>query len=246
MRAARRGRARARGAAPARVSTRVAADLTLVEQVRPDRIPPGLVVTRTLPIDPRAAIPARRDRPLAGLDPLDRAMGAPPARDPVPRAATSLGATATTGAAARRTRRDPRATPVDDGDRPRRYGAARPQSAARPSGRDRVPPRRVAPPRTTAQIRSAEVKAARGLREPRQPVEPAPWERERWIDDGPLRSEARKATERARRPDNVDGSAKPKARRKSVVLAPEVAEDLLRGCSRRSRCEVPRAAGDGR
>ena len=91
-----------------------------------------------------------------------------------------------------------------------------------------MPPRRVVPPKTTAQIRSAEVKAARGLREPRQAAEPAPWEREQWIDDGPLRSEARKATERAKRPDRADGTGKPSGRRKSVDLAPEVADDLQR------------------
>ncbi len=81
---------------------------------------------------------------------------------------------------------------------------------------------------TAAQIRSAEVKAARGIREPRQQAEPAPWERERWIDDGPMRSEARKATERAKRPERVDDNTKQTARRKSVVLSPDVAEDLLR------------------
>ena len=98
-------------------------------------------------------------------------------------------------------RRDPRAARVEDGERPRRYDAARTQAGnrtgGRPGGRDRVPPRRVEPPRTTVQIRSAEVKAARGLREPRQQAEPAPWEREQWVDDGPLRSAARKATARS-------------------------------------------------
>ena len=120
-------------------------------------------------------------------------------------------------------RRDPRAVRAVDGERPRRYDSPRPGG-----GRDRVPPRRVETPKTAAQIRSAEVKAARGPREPRQPVEPAPWERETWIDDGPLRSEARKATARAQRADAAPAPAKTRARRKSLELAPEVAEDLER------------------
>ena len=112
-------------------------------------------------------------------------------------------------------RRDPRATPVDDrGDRPRRS--------------DRVPPRRVVAPKTAAQIRSAEVKAARGVREPRQTPEPPPWEREKWVDEGPLRSAARKATERAQRADPPEEPARPNRRRKSLDLAPHVAEDLQR------------------
>ena len=147
-------------------------------------------------------------------------------------------------------RRDPRATPVEDGERSRRYGTARPQSGARSGGRDRVPPRRVAPPKTTAQIRSAEVKATRALRdsvrEPRQQAEPAPWERETWIDNGPLRSEARKATERAKRPERVDDNTKQAARRKSVDLAPEVAEDLQRAAPAARGREVSRAVGDRR
>jgi tetratricopeptide (TPR) repeat protein len=76
-----------------------------------------------------------------------------------------------------------------------------------------------------------EVKAARGPREPRQQAAPAPWEREQWVDDGPLRSAARKATERAQRPETADprvadGGSKPVRRRKSSDLAPEVAEEL--------------------
>ncbi|HEX2785545.1 MAG TPA: hypothetical protein VHN36_18320 [Ilumatobacteraceae bacterium] len=118
-------------------------------------------------------------------------------------------------------RRDPRAVRAVDGERPRRYDSPRPTG-----GRDRVPPRRVETPKTAAQIRSAEVKAARGPREPREPAEPAPWERETWIDDGPLRSEARKATARARRAESTPAPAKTAGRRKSLELAPEVAEDL--------------------
>jgi hypothetical protein len=137
-------------------------------------------------------------------------------------------------------RRDPRAAPVTDGERPRRYDSSRPrpqsggQSAGRAGGRDRVPPRRVETPKTAAQIRSLEVKAARGLREPRQQAAPPPWEREQWVDDGPLRSVARKATARAQRPEPdrpvearaLDSTSKPARRRKSSDLAPEVAEDL--------------------
>ena len=72
------------------------------------------------------------------------------------------------------------------------------------------------------------MKAARGLREPRQQAAPAPWEREQWVDDGPLRSAARKATERAQRPEPADDASKTTGRRKSSALAPEVAEDLER------------------
>jgi tetratricopeptide (TPR) repeat protein len=86
----------------------------------------------------------------------------------------------------------------------------------------------VEPPKTAAQIRSAEVKAARGLREPRPQAAPAPWERERWVDDGPLRSAARKATERAQRPEAPDDGSRSTTRRKSFELAPLVAEDLER------------------
>jgi tetratricopeptide (TPR) repeat protein len=94
-----------------------------------------------------------------------------------------------------------------------------------------VPPRRIEPQRTAAQIRSLEVKTARGPREPRQEVAPPPWEREKWVDDGPLRSVARKATARAQRPEPaesrpIDTTSKPAGRRKSTDLAPEVAEDL--------------------
>ncbi len=96
-----------------------------------------------------------------------------------------------------------------------------------------MPPRRVAPPRTAAQLRSDEVKATRGLREPRQQAAPPPWEREQWVDDGPLRSAARKATARAQQPrvadDTVaDDNSKPTGRRKSSDLAPHVADDLER------------------
>jgi len=112
-----------------------------------------------------------------------------------------------------RPRRDPRATPVDDSERPRRV--------------QRVAPRRVEKPKTTAQIRAAEVKAARGERAPRPAVEPAPWEREQWVDEGPIRAAARKATARAKRP----GTPEPQRsgnRRTSLELAPSVADELQR------------------
>lgn len=57
---------------------------------------------------------------------------------------------------------------------------------------------------TAAERRAAEVKALRkaaGPRPDRPPAQPAPWERETWVDDGPLRSVARDATRRAKTPD---------------------------------------------
>ncbi|HEY6072023.1 MAG TPA: tetratricopeptide repeat protein, partial [Anaerolineales bacterium] len=112
-----------------------------------------------------------------------------------------------------RPRRDPRATPVDDGaERPRRGG--------------RVAPRRVEKPKTAAQQRAAEVKAARGERPPRQAAAPPPWEREQWVDEGPMRTAARKATARARRADAPQESPQPSGRRTSRELAPQVAEEL--------------------
>lgn len=57
-------------------------------------------------------------------------------------------------------------------------------------------------------------------------MQPPPWEREAWIDEGPLRAEARKATERASKPgaETVERGG----RRASLELAPEVADDLRR------------------
>jgi len=81
--------------------------------------------------------------------------------------------------------------------------------------------------KTAAQLRSAEVKAERGVREPRQPVEPPPWEREQWIDDGPIRSAARGAAARAKQHDVAEPARSPR-RRTAPDLAPEVADDLLR------------------
>ena len=82
-------------------------------------------------------------------------------------------------------------------------------------------------PKTAAQLRSAEVKAERGVREPRQPVEPPPWEREQWIDDGPIRSAARGAARARSNTTWPNRHASPR-RRTAPDLAPEVADDLLR------------------
>ena len=87
--------------------------------------------------------------------------------------------------------------------------------------------RRVEQPRTTAQIRAAEVKARRGPRPPKKEVQPAPWEREVWVEETPLRSEARRATARAQ----TAGTEAPPAERRPRVarpLAPEIAEQLER------------------
>lgn len=73
---------------------------------------------------------------------------------------------------------------------------------------------------TAAERRSAEVKASRPFREKTEQAAPPPWQREEWIDEGALRHEAEAATQRAME----DG--KPKGRRRSTELAPEVAEDL--------------------
>jgi hypothetical protein len=120
-------------------------------------------------------------------------------------------------------KRDPRATPAADGDRPRRY------DSSRTGGRDRVPPRRVERPKTAAQIRSAEVKAQRGLREPREKAEPPPWEREQWIDEGPMRSAARQAASRAQQPKSpmpraLDGDGR---RWISLQRSPRICSEAL-------------------
>jgi tetratricopeptide (TPR) repeat protein len=74
-----------------------------------------------------------------------------------------------------------------------------------------------------------EVKRARGPREPkpdRSTVEPPPWVRTEWIDDGPIREAAKEATRRARQgEDGGEGSAPPeppKRQRTPGVLDPEV------------------------
>jgi tetratricopeptide (TPR) repeat protein len=82
------------------------------------------------------------------------------------------------------------------------------------------------PPRSAAEIRSAEVKLARGMREPKEQAAPAPWEREQWVDDGPLRSAARQAADRAQQPAPVKDAAPARRRRASTDLAPEIVDDL--------------------
>lgn len=90
---------------------------------------------------------------------------------------------------------------------------------------------------TAAEVRAAEVRAKRTPREPRQEVPaPPPWEREHWVDDGPLRGAATAATDRARATDGyntgqsgpgqarVDGARS--GRRSSEELAPEVLSEL--------------------
>lgn len=64
----------------------------------------------------------------------------------------------------------------------------------------RVAPRRVERPLTAAEARAAEVRARRAPRPDRPDVPaPPPWEREQWVDDGPLRGEAKAAARRASR-----------------------------------------------
>ncbi len=66
-----------------------------------------------------------------------------------------------------------------------------------------------------------EVKATRAPREKTERAAPPPWEREQWIDEGSLRHEAEQAALRA-----GDAPRGKTPRRKSLELAPEVAEDL--------------------
>jgi tetratricopeptide (TPR) repeat protein len=88
-------------------------------------------------------------------------------------------------------------------------------------------------PRTAAQVRAAEVKARRGPRPPKKEVQPPPWEREDWVEEAPLRSEARRATARAQHaPEQPASTAK--RRRAPQELAPEIAEELQRSAPPRS------------
>jgi tetratricopeptide (TPR) repeat protein len=77
-------------------------------------------------------------------------------------------------------------------------------------------------PLTEAERRSKAIKATRGPRDEQiERAAPPPWEREEWVDEGSVRHEAEAAAERAA------GEAPTKTgRRKSMDLAPEVAEDL--------------------
>lgn len=105
------------------------------------------------------------------------------------------------GAAPRRTGGGPRRTGSDtgrDGDRGTDSTRGGPKGSGRKPAR-RVPPRQVERPTTAAERRAAEVKARRGVRPPRaEQVAPPPWEREEWIDEGPVRQAARQAADRAR------------------------------------------------
>jgi tetratricopeptide (TPR) repeat protein len=82
---------------------------------------------------------------------------------------------------------------------------------------------------TVAEQRAAEVRARRGPRQPREQVEPPPWEREVWVDEGPLRSAAIAATER--------GATAAVERRPRGDLDPTVVAEVARdaGSSRAAR-----------
>lgn len=73
---------------------------------------------------------------------------------------------------------------------------------------------------TTAQKRAAEVRARRGPKPERREVEPPPWEREKWIDEGSLRAEATKAVDRA--------ESKPRRQRADPALAPDIDAQLAK------------------
>ena len=128
------------------------------------------------------------------------------------------------------------------GDRPRPTGGPRgsdrdssrdsrggPRGSDRDSSRDsrggrfdRTAPRRVERPMTAADKRAAEVRERRGPKPEKVEVQPPPWVRDQWVDEGSMRSAAEQATDRAT-------MAAPEARRrKSGELAPEVADDLQR------------------
>ncbi|MEO5901929.1 MAG: tetratricopeptide repeat protein [Ilumatobacteraceae bacterium] len=83
---------------------------------------------------------------------------------------------------------------------------------------------------TAAEKRAAEVRATRAPRPEggRVPATPPPWEREQWVDGGPLRDAAEAATGRAKSPAEIepDPDATSRGRRTSRELAPEVAESL--------------------
>lgn len=75
---------------------------------------------------------------------------------------------------------------------------------------------------TAADKRAAEVRERRGPKPEKVEVQPPPWVRDQWVDEGSMRSAAEQATDRAT-------MAAPEARRrKSGELAPEVADDLQR------------------
>jgi tetratricopeptide (TPR) repeat protein len=75
------------------------------------------------------------------------------------------------------------------------------------------------------------VRERRGPKVEREKVQPAPWERETWVDEGPLREVAREATERARTESSDTG------RRSSGELDPVVVAEVQRdaGAARAAR-----------
>lgn len=77
---------------------------------------------------------------------------------------------------------------------------------------------------TAAEKRSAEVKATRAPRGPKQVAAPAPWEREVWVDDGPLRDAAEQASSRAQQvlPPGAPADGSPRRVRRPAELDPEV------------------------
>ncbi len=82
---------------------------------------------------------------------------------------------------------------------------------------------------TAADRRAAEVRASRGPRLPKTVAEPAPWERDRWIDDGPLRDVASDAVDRAQRDDASTTDAVVAGRtRKPAELDPDAAAEVDR------------------
>jgi tetratricopeptide (TPR) repeat protein len=84
-------------------------------------------------------------------------------------------------------------------------------------------------PLTAAEQRAAEVRARRAPRPDGEPTRaaPPPWEKEQWVDDGPLRQAAEGATARAATPATPPTPARTTERRHGE-LAPEIAEELAR------------------
>lgn len=87
---------------------------------------------------------------------------------------------------------------------------------------------------TAAEQRAAVVRARRGPKVDKQAVQPPPWERETWVDEGPLREIAREATERARTDRGATDDAR---RRPSGELDPVVVAEVQRdaGAARAAR-----------
>ena len=140
--------------------------------------------------------------------------------------------TATAGEAARHAAIRPGATLE-----PHRPRTARPLVATtrrRPSGRGRVAPRRVEQTEdgSTDPVRRSSRRSEAFANHVRQAA-PPPWEREQWIDDGPLRSAARKAA--CASSERKKSSMPPLDRSSQVVGA--------RARGRRGRSQRGRAGG---